>query len=66
MQENFNTLLEALQGIQGKFLLSSYPNDELNKYTQHNDWYSKAVDMQLSASNSRKRKIEMLTANYPI
>lgn len=66
MQAHFDKLLESLQGIKGKFLLSSYPNDGLSEYTQRNGWYSKAIDMQLSASNSKRRKTEMLTANYPI
>ncbi len=66
MQSHFNSLLEALKGIEGKFLLSSYPNAGLALHTTNNGWYSKALDMHLSAANSSKRKVEMLTANYPI
>ena len=66
MQEHFDALLSVLKNIKGKFLLSSYPNDGLSKCTIDNSWHSKAIDMQLSASNSKKRKVEMLTANYPI
>ncbi|WP_298307300.1 DNA adenine methylase [Flavobacterium sp.] len=66
-QEHFNTLLEVLSGIKGKFLLSSYPNAVLNEYRLKNCWYSNDKDMVLSASReSNKRKIEAMTANYPI
>lgn len=66
-QEHFNKLLEALQSIKGKFLLSSYPNAKLEQQTALNGWYSKAIDKALSASSvAGKRKIEMLTANYRI
>lgn len=66
MQSHFDSLLEALKGIEGKFLLSSYPNHGLALHTTNNGWHSKAVDMPLSASCTNKRKVEMLTANYPI
>ena len=66
-QEHFNLLLEALSRIKGKFLLSSYPNEVLNAYRNNYSWYSSDKDMPLSASKQNsKRKIETLTANYPI
>lgn len=66
-QDHFNSLLMALSTIKGKFLLSSYPNEELNRYREQCNWYSSDKDMVLSASrNSSKRKIEALTANYKI
>lgn len=66
-QQHFDGLLETLQSIKGKFLLSSYPNEHLSQHTALNGWHSKAVDKPLSASNvAGKRKIEMLTANYAI
>src|SRR5690606_23846163 len=37
-QEHFNNLLNALSSIKGKFLLSSYPNDELDKYREQFNW----------------------------
>jgi DNA adenine methylase len=64
-QEHFSVLLEGLKNIKGKFLLSSYPNKQLNEYREENKWYSNDVEMQLSvSSSSRKRKIECLTFNY--
>ena len=66
-QEHFELLLNCLSKIKGKFLLSSYPNESLSLYKEKYGWYMKMYDMALSASNSkRKRKIEVLTANYII
>jgi len=65
MQEHFNALLETLSHIQGKFLLSSYPNPELDKYRKQFGWQSNDVNMSLSASRKfGRRKIECLTFNY--
>ena len=66
-QEHFNELLATLSNIKGKFLLSSYHNDELSKYVQQCGWYQKEVRLHLGSSNSSgKKRIEVLTANYPI
>ena len=66
-QEHFNELLELLSTIKGKFLLSSYPNEVLEKYRKKHKWYSADKDMCLSISRAgHKRKTEALTANYPI
>ena len=64
-------LLETLSQVQGKFLLSSYPSDILNKFIKDYGWYTKTVTKTLSASKGivgtkRKTKFEVLTANYPI
>lgn len=71
MHEHFKRDLNALSAIKGKFLLSTYPSDILSDYTAENGWYTKCLDKPLSASNGavskqRKRKVEVLTANYPI
>lgn len=66
-QEHFNQLLSTLSKIKGKFLLSSYPNEELDLYRTKFNWYSSDKDMALSASKLKtKRKTEALTSNYPI
>lgn len=69
--ENFKRDLNALEKVKGKFLLSSYPSAILSDYTKRNGWYTKSIEKMLSASNgaklkTRKVKIEVLTANYPI
>jgi len=68
---DFIKLLETLSEVKGKFLLSSYPSEILDEYTTKNGWYTKTFEKPLSASNGatqkkRKRKTEVLTANYPI
>ena len=70
-EADYEKLLSTLEDVKGKFLLSSYPSDLLDKYIQKNSWYSKRFDKVLSATKAkagdkRKRKIEVLTANYPI
>ena len=63
-------LLETLSKIKGKFLLSSYPSEILTEYTKKHKWWTKQFDMRISvnakAGEKNQRKIEVLTANYPI
>jgi DNA adenine methylase len=67
-QEDFNILLETLQNLKGKFLLSSYRNKALTEYAERNGWYMVELKMMSSMTNrfEIKDKIEVLTANYPI
>jgi DNA adenine methylase len=70
-EADYRKLLETLSNIKGKFLLSSYPSEILEEFIKKNDWHTKTIDKPLVASNGanvtkRKRKIEVLTANYPI
>ncbi len=70
-EDDYKKLLDTLANIKGNFLLSSYRSDILEKYTNKNGWFSQSFDKPLSAKKSqegklRKRKVEMLTANYPI
>lgn len=69
--EDYRYLLNTLSSVNGKFLLSSYPSKLLDKYIKKNGWYSRNYEKPLSAQKavsgkSRARKIEVLTANYPI
>lgn len=71
-ENDYRRLLETLSTVKGKFLLSSYPSDILDEYIQRNGWYTKQFGKPLSAvkgvaGESRKsKKVEVLTANYPI
>ncbi|MFK5855365.1 MAG: DNA adenine methylase [Bacteroidota bacterium] len=66
-QEHFDGLLNTLAGVKGKFLLSSYPNDNLAKMAKKHKWHTKKVELHLSASNKTgRKKTEVLTANYNI
>lgn len=68
-EQDFENLLTRLSQIKGKFLLSSYPSDILLKYAKAHGWHMWSVEQGVSI-NSRsgylKRKVEVLTANYPI
>ncbi|MHB9292947.1 hypothetical protein Holit_02064 [Hollandina sp. SP2] len=37
-QDDFDALLSTLEGLKGKFLLSSYWNQEVMEYTRKNGW----------------------------
>lgn len=70
-REEYINLLKTLTQIKGKFLLSSYPTDILNLYTKEFGWYTKTFEKPLTARKAEKgkkriKKIEVLTANYPI
>lgn len=68
--DDFKALLDCLARIDGKFLLSSFRQDCLDVSIEENEWYSFEVDIQMPINvnnpGSNKRKIEVLTANYPI
>ena len=62
-KDNFMELLELLSNIKGKFLLSSYPDPELEKYSQ---WHTKKIIQNLSVTQNTysDTKTEVLTYNY--
>jgi DNA adenine methylase len=69
-QMDFDALLGLLEGIQGKFLLSSFHNASLVDFTRKNGWHT--VELRLSSAMTHgqgrtvRDKVEVLTANYPI
>lgn len=55
--------------IDGKFILSSYPSDILQQYAKANGWHMWSIEQGVSVNSkagSLKRKVEVLTANYPL
>lgn len=67
-QEDFDILLNLLDGIKGKFILSSYRNTSLKKHILKNGWYTAEFRMHCSMTNNSSHahgKIEVLTANFP-
>lgn len=60
-EDDFCNLLELISGIDGKFLLSSYPSDILNEYIKRNSWQSIVIEMPRVAGGT---KSEVLTMNY--
>jgi DNA adenine methylase len=68
-QEDFRALLQTLQHIAGKFLLSSYPSDLLDEFTRRNNWHQQQYQMLVTVNiknGNPKQKTEVLTANYPL
>jgi DNA adenine methylase len=58
-----------LESIKGKFLLSSYRNKSLKEFTERNGWHKQEFKMTLSMTHgygNPRKKVEVLTANYPI
>lgn len=71
-ETDYERLLDTLAKVKGKFLLSSFPSDLLDEYIKKYGWHTKQFSKTLSArkvipGNARDaRKIEVLTANYPL
>lgn len=68
-EADYEALLRLLSGIKGRFLLSSYPSEILNRYSKKNKWHSRQVEKYVTVnakSGNPKKKTEVLTANYPI
>ena len=64
-KEDFQVLLETLSNIKGRFLLSSYPSPILKEYTKKCKWSNLSIEMSMAMSK-KKKKTEVLTANYPL
>ena len=64
-KEDYESLLNELTQIKGKFLLSSYRSEPLRNSVAEHNWYSIEVPMPKAVSKGRT-KAEVLTANYPI
>lgn len=67
-EEDFRALLNILQNIKGKFLLSSFRNKYLYEYTRVNGWHTAEFKMAKSMTASAEKhtnKIEVVTANFP-
>ena len=64
-ENDFKELLNVLQTIEGKFLLTSYPSSILAEYTEKNGWFTIENEMHLSASTKKgATKVEVFTMNY--
>lgn len=63
--QDFKNLLNLLQTLKGKWLLTTYPSEILEAYTKENEWLTIKHEMHLSASlEAGKKKIEVFTLNY--
>lgn len=62
--DDYKELLDTLAEVKGKFLLSSYPSDILQEYTDKYNWRCLKLEMTKSAGGKGKKKVEVLTYNY--
>lgn len=68
-EADYDGLLSLLSGIKGKFLLSSYPSEILEKYIKKHKWSCIKRELFVSVnmkSGNPKKKTELLVANYPL
>jgi DNA adenine methylase len=66
--ENFTQLLDILENLKGRFLLSNYNSEILTEYTVKNKWYKIEVKKPLMNRKGKttEEKTEVLVANYNI
>ncbi len=63
--EDFEGLLQTVENLSGKFLLTTYPSEILSQYATKNGWYQIEFQMHKSASKKAgEQKIEVFTMNY--
>lgn len=63
--QHYEDLLKVLTDIKGKFILSNYRSELLDRYISSNKWLVSYHDKQLSASpKPGKRKVEVLVRNF--
>lgn len=65
-EQNLTELLLLCTKLQGKFMLTMYPNDVINEYANRSDWAIHKIDRQVSAckTESRRRQEEWIVCNY--
>lgn len=65
---DFEALLMLKSRLKGKFLLSSYDSELLQKFVKENNWFQVKIEQKVSVNKGygNKRKVEVLTANYAI
>lgn len=66
-KEVYYRLLDLLPSLRAKWLMSSYPSNQLTKLRADYGWITHDQDMHLSMANRptvHKRKLECLTMNY--
>ena len=69
LKEVYYRLLAILPDLKGKWLMSSYPSNQLKELRLSNNWFFRDIDQNLSVNGTQtkgKRKIECLTWNYDI
>lgn len=64
--EQHEEMLDTLEVIKGKFVLSGYNSDMYKKYATRNGWHTRELDVTHCSSSSKKKdvKTEVLWFNY--
>jgi DNA adenine methylase len=63
--EDFRQLLDLLSNIKGKFMLTMYPHELLDKFIFSNNWKVVTVERTISVSRTTRRKqSEIIVMNY--
>ncbi len=64
---DFQNLLELLETIKGKFMLTMFPHPMLDEFISKNGWKVHQIERTISASKTNRRKqIELIVCNYGI
>jgi DNA adenine methylase len=67
-EDNLLELLRLLVNVQGKFMLTMFPNDKIKNFADANGWKVIDVERQISAckSSSRRKQVEWIVVNYDL
>ena len=66
--QNLKELLELCEILQGKFMLTMYPNEEIQTFAERNGWIINKVERQISAcaAKHRRKQEEWMVCNYTL
>jgi len=66
--DDMRNLLELLSQIEGKFMLTMYPDELISEYMDKNGWHKHTVNRTVTASNAvntkRRKQEEWMICNY--
>ncbi|KAA6336880.1 Modification methylase DpnIIA [termite gut metagenome] len=68
-RQNLTELLELCAGLQGKFMLTMFPDDAVNQRAENAGWIIHKLDRRVSAClkiEARRRQEEWMVCNYTI
>ncbi|MDD3161485.1 MAG: DNA adenine methylase, partial [Bacteroidales bacterium] len=64
-EQNMENLLKLLETVSGKFMLTMFPMDLIERYAIKNGWVIHRVERTISASKTNRRKQEeWMVCNY--
>ena len=64
-EQNMEQLLQLLETVKGKFMLTMFPFEMIEKYANKNGWVIHRIERTISASKtSRRKQEEWMVCNY--